>query len=292
MSNVHHHFDLFEYISEVPASEVAAQMASSVAFRIDTLIIQAARSLYRDIREHLFDTGVDVRAELTIALNKQAYSEQVFEEHGTTKLGPVSAIKELMVIRDGWHALASDLTALTCDWRGAPKTYLPKSIEDRIFEPGNFKVTATTKARMLTIAQRRANAFDMPEAADDLYKKNIARAEQKNKDLAENLTEQSQGVAHMFHLAVTHPMAEPHGETTMHFNSLNIETQFILVNTAIDAAERAEQWAADDRAMTDASFDMISLSSLKVCKELRAQLKQPRFTQRAAEETATEKAYG
>lgn len=277
MAKVHHHFDLFNFTSEVISPEVAAQMAQSVAWRIDIMIISAARSLYKDIREEQFNAGIDVRAELTLAMNKQAYSEQAFYEHGSSNVGPVSSIKELMYQREGWHALATDLTALTCDWKGQPKVYVAKTIEEQIFEPGQMKVGADTKRKLHMGAKRLAEAYDQPEEAENLYKRRLERSEQKMVDVGENLKTQAQGVCHMFDLAIRHPMNQPSGDTTMEFSSLSLDSQRTLIKAAATAAQRAEEWAADDRNMTDTDYDMICLSSIKAVKLLNAELKQPRF---------------
>lgn len=292
MSKVHHSFDLFDYINTVMSPEVAAQMASSVAFRVDVMVIGAARQLYKDIRGELYSAGVDQMAELTLALNMQAYAETAFYENGSTTTGPVSTIKELMFQRQAWHGLAKQLTELTCDWKGVPKTYIERSIEDMIFEPGQMKVANETKARLKTSTQRRAEAMDMPEAAETLYQKRLARSEANATNTMENMKTMAQGVAHMFSLAVAHPMEDPSGETTMEFGSLSLETQRVLINAANAAASKAEEWAAENRSLSDADFDMISLSQIKVDKDLRAQLKQPRFVAQAAQQQAAEKNLG
>lgn len=283
---VHHYFDLFDYVSSIPSPEVAAQVAQSTAWRIDVMIISAARTLYKGIREELFNAGVDVKAELTLAMNQKAYSEQVFAENGSAVTGPVSTIKELMYVREAWHTLAKDLTSLTFDWKGSPKVYTEKSIEDQIFEPGQMKVSRETKAKHLKGATRIAEAYDQPEATQMLYSKRLARSEQKMADVSENLREQAQGVAHMFDLAVHHTMEDPSGPTTMEFNSLSIDVRRTLINAAITAAERAEEWAAEDRNMSDTGYDLICLATLKTVKDLRAQLKQPCFVNAAHQEAA------
>lgn len=283
---VHHYFDLWDYVNAIPSPEVAAQVAQSTAWRIDVMIISAARNLYKDIREEAFNAGVDTRAELTLAMNQKAFSEQVFAENGSTVTGPVSTIKELMYVREAWQNLAKNLTNLTFDWKGTPRVYTERSIEDQIFEPGQMKVSRETKAKHLKGATRIAEAYDQPEAAQLLYTKRLARSEQKMADVSENLRDQAQGVANMFDLAVHHPMKDPSGPTTMEFNSLSVDARRVLINAAITAAERAEEWAAEDRNMSDTSYDMICLTVLKVVKDLRAQLKQPCYVIAAHQEAA------
>lgn len=292
MSKVHHYFDLFDHISHVTSPEVAAQMASSVAFRVDIMIISAARQLYKDIRTTQYEAGIDQMAELTLALNQQASAETAFYEHGSTNTGPISTIKELMYQREAWHALAANLTALTCDWKGIPRTYAERSIEDQIFEPGQMKVTVKTKSKMADRAKRDADAFGSPEMATVLLANSLRRKEAKNGDMVENMKTMAQGVAHMFNLACKHTMEDPSGETTMEFSSLSLEARGMMIMAAINAASKAIEWATEDDKMDDSTYNLICLSGDKSIKELRAQLKMPAFTNAAHQAAAAEKMTG
>lgn len=291
-NKVHHFFDLFEYINSIPSPEVAAQVAQSVAFRVDVTIISAARALYKDIREELFNAGIDVRAELSLALNQKAYAETAFYENGSTATGPVCTIKQLMAQREMWHGLAKELTQLTYDWKGVPRTYVEKDIVEQILEPGAMKVSSLTKAKHMKGAKRSAEALGAPEHAELLYAKRIQRSEQRNADMLENLRDQAQGVVNMFELALSHPMDDPSGATTAEFRSLPLDTRRMLINAAITAAERAEEWAAEDRNMTDTAYDVISIASMKAIKDLRTQLTHPDFVIAARQAEAAESMTG
>ena len=71
-------FDLFDYIRDTTNIEVAAQMAQSVAWRLDVMIQGAARQLFKAVREHQYANGVDGLSELTMALQEQMFAEQAF----------------------------------------------------------------------------------------------------------------------------------------------------------------------------------------------------------------------
>lgn len=284
MSKIHTSFDLLDYIQEVKSPEVAAQMAQSAAWRIDVLIIGAARQLYKGVKTKLYEDGVDTMAELTMHLNEAANAEQSFQDNGSSNIGPVTTIKELMYMREGWHNMAKELTSLTFDWQGIPRRYDVKEIAEQIFEPTEFEVAGQTKQRMKISAERRAKAFGMPEATDRLYENNLRRAIQRNTDVSENLKTQAQGVMNMFMLACAYREVEFNGSTE--FMSLDTNTQRVLIDAAKTAADRAEQYAMGNRNLSDADFDLISLSALKVNADLTATLKQPRFRAAAAQEQA------
>lgn len=288
MSTTHHYFDLFTFIKNIPSPEIAAAAAQSTAWRADTLVIGAARQLFRTVRQEQYDQGVDGLAELTSALNEQAYAESSFDEIGSHVTGPVTTIKELMYQREAWHALAGELTRLTCDYRGVPRTYTERSIEDQIFTPGAIKVSADTKRKLAINAKHFAKAYDAPELADDLYKRKLERSENQAASLGETLKSQAQGVAHMFALAVSHPMELPQCKVDANFYSLTLDTQRVLIDNCIRAIERAADQACDDRNMKDSDYDILCLSAIKAVKELKSVQKSPRFVAAVQQEAAGE----
>lgn len=287
MSNTTHaYFDLFSTIKGISSPEIAAPVAQSTAWKIDALIVQAARSIYKGVKEHLVTTGVDTRAELTNALNEQAFAESNFLEIGSSMTGPIAVIKELMYQREAWIALAKELTPLTTDYNGKPKTYEHKDLEDGIFEIGVMKVSSETKRRIQSTAKRRAEAFGAPEDAARLAASKIARKEDKLGDMADNLRDQAQGVAYMLHAAQQYNLEDVELNTTAYFSSLTLPTQRALIENAMSAADRALDWAADNRQLTEADYDFADLSAAKLERDLKAVLKTPRFTHAEAQEAA------
>lgn len=250
------------------------------------MIIQAARSIYKNVKEDLFVQGIDTRAELTNRLNEQAFAESSFEEIGSSITGPIATIKELMYQREAWIALATELTPLTCDFNGRPKTYIHKDLEDGIFEIGAMKVNNETKRRIAITSKRRADAEGMPELADKLAERKLARKADNLVNLADNLKDQAQGVAYMLHAAQQHNLEDVVLNTTAYFSSLTLNTQRELINNAMQAADRALDWCADNRSLTEADYDIADLSAMKFERDLKAVLKSPRFVHDAAQETA------
>ena len=288
MATTHTYFDLFAFIKTIPSVEIAAQAAQSTAWRMDTMVINASRQLFKTVRQEQYDQGVDGMAEITAALNEQAYAESSFDEIGSHVTGPVTTIKELTYQRDAWQALAGELTKLTVDYKGVPRTYKDKSVEDQIFTPGAIKVNADTKRKLAINAKRFAAAYDHPELADDLYNRKLERSETQAASIGETLKSQAQGVAHMFALAVKHPMEMPQCDTDANFYSLTMDSQRILIDNCIRAIERAADQACTDRNMKDSDYDILCLSAIKSVKELKSVQKSPRFVNAAQQEAAAE----
>lgn len=282
----HAYFDLFTTIKSISSPEIAAPVAQSTAWKIDQMIIQAARLIYKSAKEELFTQGVDTRAELTNMLNEQAFAESSFDEIGSSVTGPIATIKELMYQREAWIALATELTPLTTDFSGQPKKYEHKGLEDGIFEIGIMKVNGETKRRVAITARRRAEAEGVPELADRLIERKLARKEDNLVNLADNLKDQAQGVAFMLHFAQQHNLEDTATTTTAYFSSLSLPTQRELINNAVQASERALDWCADNRALTESDYDIADLSDSKLQRDLKAVLKTSRFTAAAQQEAA------
>ena len=277
-------FDLFDYIRDTANTEVAAQMAQSTAWRIDTLIQGAARQLFKAVREHQHASGVDGLSELTMALQEQAFAEQAFAETGSSTDGPVTIIKELMLWRAAAHNLAHELTSFTVDFAGRPKHYEIPDLDDVFFQEINLKIKSQTKRRMAMSVERRAKAYDLtPEETRAQLAKRISREEGKLKDVGITLQEQAGAVYEMFRQACAATLDADVGQC---FHTMALSAQRALIESAMTAADRAEDYATSSSSLSDVEFDEVCMSVLRVNKELKAVLQSPRFRNDAAQQAA------
>ena len=277
-------FCLFDFIRDVPNADVAAQIAQSVAWRIDTLIQGAARQLFKSVREDQFRKGVDGLAELTMALKEQAFAEQAFEEAGSATTGPVATIKELMVHREAAHNLAAELTGLCLDWQGRPKTYVVPDLDDVFFNEVSLKVRPQTKRRIAMAVERRAKAYDLDEAETKAQiAKRVQREEDKLHDVSQTLQDQSGAVYEMFRQACSVSLD---AEVGREFHTMDLANQRTLIEAAITAADRAEEYAASSNNITDAEFDDVCMCVLQATKQLKLVLNSTRFKSAAQREAA------
>ena len=277
-------FCLFDFIREIPNADVAAQVAQSTAWRVDTLIQSAARQLFKSVRQDQFDKGVDSLAELTMALKEQAFAEHAFEEAGNVVTGPVATIKELMVHREAAYNLAADLTALTLDWEGRPKSFAIPDLDDVFFNEVNLKVKSQTKRRIAMSVERRAKAYDLDEAEIKAQiAKRVAREEDKLHDVSQTLQDQSGAVYEMFRQACSVVLD---AEVGREFHTMDVASQRTLIESAITAADRAEEYAASSNNITDAEFDDICMCVLQTTKQLKLVLNSSRFKTHAQREAA------
>lgn len=277
-------FCLFDFIRKIPNCDVAAHVAQSTAWRIDTLIQGAARQLFKSVREDQFSKGVDGLAELTMALREQAFAEQAFEEAGSATTGPVATIKELMVHREAAHNQAAELTGLCLDWQGRPKTYVVPDLDDVFFNEVQLKVKPQTKRRIAMAVERRAKAYDLDEAETKAQiAKRVAREEDKLHDVSATLQDQAGAVYEMFRQACSVSL---HAEVGREFHTMDVTNQRTLIEAAITAADRAEEYAASSNNITDAEFDDVCMCVLQATKQLKLVLNSTRFKTAAQREAA------
>lgn len=275
-SSNNEYFDLLDYTHDITEAYVAAQVAQSTAWRIDNMIVSESRQVFKHVREHLFTQGVDGYAELTAALHEAQFAEQSFLEAGLDKEGAVENIRALNAQRDQWHDLAATLTSMTLDYRGMPRTFEVRSLEDAFFREQNMRVSTDTQRRLRMSATRMAEAYGMADQAEALLERKLDRQKTQLGRIAENMKQQAGAVHLMFHQALR---SDDEGAALRGkaFWQLPIECQRTLLDNAIKAAERADEYAAGERSMTDSEYDRILLCVMKTVKDLRTVMKAPRF---------------
>ena len=285
-NTTHATFNLQDFIANIANTDIAASLAQSYAWRIDTLIQGHARQLFKNVRQDQFTKNVDGIAELSMALAQQAFAEHAFEEAGSTTIGPVTAIKELMLQRDSAHALAEELTQLTSDWQGNTRSYVAPDLDDMFFQEVNLKIKPMTKRRIAVSVKRAGAEYDMTkEEIDAQVATRIAREEDKLADISTTVQNQAGGVHAMFTLACRSDVS---GEVGAHFHSMDIATQRVLITSVMEAAARAESDATSNSNITDAEFDSVCFTVMKINKDLKAVLASPKFKAQAQQQQATE----
>lgn len=268
------YFDLADYIRSLQAVDVAAQMAQSVAFSMDVAINSAARQLLKNLRTNHVDHGIDSLSEMTSALEDSAFAEEIMRQAGKDDLGPVTTILQLNTMRDEWHLLASELTSMTHDWQGVPRTYEIKPIEEILLREVKLQVKPLTAQRLRIQVERRAGDASKDDI-DAVYAKRLAREEQRAKDTARVLTEQQGAIVTLYHLASRVGDSLP--QLGIDFHQLDASLRRQLIEAAMKGAARAEDYATSSSSITDAEFDQISFAVIKVERELKAILAGPSY---------------
>lgn len=312
MSTNHMYFNLLDFTQNMPQAYVAAHVARSVAWRMDNMIVSAARSILRTVRnqmssdpQHPIDTLSDQLAELSVVEN----SSRWFDAAGKDDPDSVETIRWLNALRDDWHQLAHELTSLTCDWKGVPRVYEIPDIEEAFMRDPNMKIAAQTQRRMKLSSTRMAEAYGMPEMADQFLKRRVDREQDRLAGMAEGMKATAPAAFMAFeHVLQSDTFSDdPNaggvkiksfadlnkliGQSAKErhergFSSMPIELQRTLIDAAITAAQRADEYAAGERSMTDMEYDHILACVLSSVKTLQQVLKSPRFQRLAHAEAA------
>lgn len=276
-------FDLLAYADELPSPYITAEIASSTAWRIDTILVSQARAVLKFVKEELFNRGgFESMAEINAALADAEFAEQNFNEIGSSVTGPIEMIRALNAQRDQWHDFATRTVPMVSDYRGMAMVYTDPGIEAAFHKEPALRVSETAQRRLHVRSQRIAQALGAAELAEQHYQRSIQRKEDQNKRIGTLLKDSAPIAAFMFNLVLrTDPIGA--AQRDKDFWKLPIEAQRLLIDNASNAAMRADERAADDRNMSETEYDIISLTAIKTMTELKKVLTAPRFTARQHE---------
>lgn len=272
------YFDLGHYIEDIKMAQVAAEMASSTAWRLDTLLVKSSRELLKFIKADLFNQGgFESMSEIINAMDDAEFSEKCFHEIGTHDTSSLESIRTLSALRDSYHEMASRLVSMTSDYTGAPRIHVIPDIEAEFRKDPVLRVNETQQRRLKTSSERMAQALGAPELAEEAYARKLQRKVDNNARIASVLKDQASIVFEMYRQALR---SKPDDFECSHFYQLPIEAQRILLDNAGQAALRASDRAADDRNMSDTEFDMIDITAIKAMNDMKKVMSAPRFTNR------------
>lgn len=285
-NTTHAYFDLNAYVSGTKSADVAAQMAQAVCFSIDVAVAGACRQLLKNLRELRDRVGVDSVSDMTHALEDIGFAEEIMIEAGLDQLGPVATIVQLNAVRDQWQHLAQELTGMTFDWQGVPRTYDIKPVEEMLLREIKLGVKPVTAQRLRVQIERRADGASK-EDIDAVYAKRLAREEAKVKDVSRSLMEQ-QGALVTLYQTASNPrgalrekvlgLTDAYSEhEAFDFYKLDAGIRRQMIEAAMRGAARAEDYATNSSSITDAEFDDISFAVIKIERELKAVLNGPAY---------------
>lgn len=271
-------FDLADHIEEIPQEYLRMQVAQSYAWRIDTMITSAARTLFKLVKDELRTSELDSAADMNNALAEQAFAEQAFHDIGSDSLGPVRTINELLDLRPRAHAIARACTVSVLDWKGVPRFYEEPDVLSLFDKVGTMRPKADTLAKMRRNAERRAAAnatgVEAKELAQKLYDRKVGRERNRLAAMGEAMKEQTGALRMMFDLAMKY---RPENMKQCEFFNIGMESQRTLLLNAISACERSEDWSESDSSITDKECDDICITSDLTIGHLKKVLASPRF---------------
>lgn len=288
MNTTHRYFDLIDFTRKIPEAFIAAQVAQSVAWRMDTLITSKTRQVLREVREAAVLRGDAERynetADMLRSLN---VADEWFKATGLDR-GVHDELVRLSALREVMHDTAAELTALVFDWQGRPRQYDKPDLEDVFRAAPNTRVSSTVKQRVELTSKALADAFGLD--AQVLRERRLAAQQRQAQDRAEAVLETAD-IAWWCYTEILRNQpdeleAQKRGDTVLTqtdakeqgFSHLSEETQLALIQGARQAAERAMSFAESDRNLTDSEFTRILACAMKVSKDLDSVLRAPKFS--------------
>lgn len=280
------YFDLKSYIQNVQCPDVAAQMAQSAAFACDVGIQTAVRALMKMLRMHHDAYGIDSIDAMTVAMREAGFTEQVIRLAGKDDLGPVATIVQLSHVREVWHQLAADLTGMTFDWQGIPRTYEIRPMEEILSREVKVGVRPDTERKIRLTVERRADDANKDDI-EAVIRRRLQREQMRAKDVSQALMDQRETLVTLYRTVIELAdegafdaldiLPAEYGAVEVEFHDLDVALQRSMIEGATRGAARAEEYATQSSSMTDAEFDAVSFAVIRVERELKAVLLSPKF---------------
>lgn len=292
-------FSIEEYILDrVTSPEVAAQMAQAVDFAALNLVRSRARAVVTAVEKadqgmtsHLLrakfkaanpDEPIVVEQELLVDLEniiREVAQGGDFMNDAGHEPGAIQQLLQAVEVRERWGEIATALTGMTTDFRGNPRSYRSKSLEEAVSEVYQFELSATENSRIKLAVTKEANRKGLGlEATNELFKKRFdqrkAVIEAQNRDRA--LLAEFDSL--VFGLVMQAGSAVKNSPLPTAFWELPAEVRSSFIEAAIRGARRAESFATSDRNLTEDQFSLIVEECARIETQLEAVLGSARGT--------------
>ncbi len=272
------HFDLPEYLRAVSSLYLRMQLLSSYAWRVDTLIVQQCRTLYKTLKLTPLALTLDGDAELRAAITEGSWTEQLFGEAGPDTAKPMQTLWQLASMRLDAHEVAADAAMLVPWSTGQQRTYNVPDIETLFVPTGSTEPKGESLLRMQMSAERNAHKLANGKDAKELTKRFMeARLRIERASLAgmqNNMAKQADSLIALYSYA----MAQIPDTLLVDFNELHIDVQRSLIDSSIAATERSVQTAeSQPKEVSFDDFCHLLTSADKVKDDLKVVLDSPTF---------------
>lgn len=292
-------FSLEEYILDrVTSPEVAAQMAQAIDFAALNLVRTRARAVVAAVEEadqgmtsHLLrakfkaaspDEPIVVEQELLVDLEniiREVAQGGDFMNDSGHEPSSCQQLFQAVEVRERWEEIATALTGMTVDFRGNPREYKSKSVEEAVSETYQPKLSAIEHSRIkLTVTKEASKKGLGIEATNQLFQQRLdqrkAVIEAQNRDRA--LLAEFDSL--VFGLVMQVGAAVRNKPLPIDFWEHPEEVRTAFIQAAIRGARRAESFATNDRNLTEEQFSLIVEEVARVESQLEAVLGSARGT--------------
>lgn len=271
-------FNLQSYLQDVPSLYLRMQLLSSFAWRIDTMIVQQCRALFKLLKLTPLALTLDGDADLRSAITEGAWTEQLFDEAGPDRQTPMQTLWVLASMRLTAHEQAADATMLVPWSNGQQRRYDIPEIETLFVPTGSTEPKGESLLRMQMSAERNAAKLGTGKDAKELAKRFMeARLRIERASLAgmqHNMAKQADSLIALY----SYTMAQIPDNIVGDFTLLHIDVQRALIDSTIGAIERTVQTAeSQPKEMTFDDFCHLLTVTDTAKDELKKVLASPAF---------------
>lgn len=267
-------FCLLDFIDDalVASGELKARVFSSLAWMLDTMVVNKARAVFFDTyRESIGaeDTtmSIDKWNEFVSRMNEQQAVGEHIAEVGFENTSSYDELQTLLNMRKFWHDEAQ---------RVATRQYQPKSLAELI---ASEKARATTPESKMKLKMRAQFAAPDDEALqarllESLILKNDLTLAQQH-ELRQKI---NPAVMRIIEMATQSAMIKPSydGEAPP-FHELQVQTRISLVTSAISSIERGLSDMSNMRSVTLDDYAIAIREGTSLQKRLQEVLESPSF---------------
>lgn len=271
-------FDLPIYLSAVPSLYLRMQLLSSFAWRIDTMIVQQCRALFKLLKLTPLALTLDGDADLRSVITEGAWTEQLFDEAGPDRQTPMQTLWTLASMRLAAHEAAADATMLVPWSNGQQRQYKLAEIEDLFVPTGSTEPKGESLLRMQMVAERSAAKLatdkDVKAYAKRFLDADIARFKGQQAGIQRATALQSDSLIALY----SYTMAQIPDHIVADFTHLHTDVQRTLIDNTIGAADRALNTAKDQpREVPGPEFNHLMVCVDDLTDDLKKVLASPAF---------------
>lgn len=245
--------DINDVVEQLLTPELQMQICNSVAWRAGTLIVTELQRLLREIKEaHAEDPEMTPELLATL-IREDEFLAECLTEAGMSSTARVQRIADLYLVRNQLIEAGQQAASLSIGWDGNPRSFRCATIYEELEKPVSAAIGETVQRRISMDIERKVKKGQLSEdKAEKRVADRLERAKADRQRMAEAVTAQRDAVTKLWGTVEMHIEREG---ICQNFADMDVDLRRALLSSALQGAERAKDYAMDDRRMTDGMYD-------------------------------------
>jgi hypothetical protein len=261
-------YDLLEHVDSLLMSgELKARTFGSLAWKLDTMIVNTARAVFKAMRTEALATGsLDAYAEFVNRIKEMTTSADHTVEVGFEDTGLFNQLTAMLNQRKFWHDAAQKHSTRT--------NYQPKTLVELIVSEEVQKVDGQTREKLAIEAEFMAPG-DAARQAIELDGLVSLQASQFQ-TWFESKQKTTPAILRIIEIA-TQKAVFVYDDECPPFHELPIQLQRQLIESTMNSVERTCSNLCSDKRVTTNDYRMFKRDAIACTKALAEVLKAPKF---------------